>query len=98
MPSKDWSKETGKTVIYLEGDYPQSAGVVMVPTIEVSDGGERKGPTVLNTSASDSSTERDQFLGQHSPPIPQPYMGAQHHTSISPVTPRRSPDFSGRYV
>lgn len=77
-PSKAWSKTTGHTVIDVAGDYPQSAGLGRAPFM-IEEGEKQKTPTVLDTAPSDGSTERDQFLRQQLPPVPEPYTGARDH-------------------
>lgn len=85
VSSKQWTRTTGKTVINISGDYPTTTnmGIPLQPIVHV-DEKPGKGPRVVETSASDGPSERDQFLGHpQSPPIPRPYGDANRHSSLS---------------
>lgn len=87
VPSREWSRTTGKTIINVKGDYPVSGSGIPSPQIVGGVPGE-KGPHAFETSVSEGSTERDQFLGHSSsPPIPQPYHGAHQVSPVTPITP-----------
>ena len=64
---------------------------MVIPNVIVNDGKGEKGVSVLDTSVSEGSTERDQFLRGHdgAPPIPEPYLGVNQHSPISPITPKQ---------
>jgi len=76
MSSHEWSREAGRTLIYVSGDYPYSDRSFNRPTVIGTEPQPSRGefPNATENTVSGDAAKKDKSLGSlTSPPIPKSY-------------------------